>query len=238
MNAEVHWPLTQKIIGILGVAPLATADMMRRLAQRTVRKDWEHPRVIVDSNPKIPSRGRYLELGETDPVPFLRDGINDLAKAGADIVVVPCNTAHILYERFTRGVDVYVPSIIEVTADACEKAAAGKTVLPLASRGVVRHGLYQAALDKRGIRYAPCSDQDFISSCIEAVKEGNCIETWTDRFNAYIERMAAKGIKTVITGCTELSCLADEERMNKAGVDLIDSNQALADHCHGFANSA
>ncbi len=80
MNDVYRWDPAEGVIGVLGVAPAATADFFRRItALIPARKDWEHVRVIIDSNPKLPSRGRHLELGETDPSPYLREGIRGLA---------------------------------------------------------------------------------------------------------------------------------------------------------------
>src|SRR4051812_28423752 len=97
-SENVWWPDDERVLGVLGVAPAATADFFVKLTSLThARKDWEHVRVLIDSNPKIPSRGRHLELGETDPSPYLREGIEALLAQGAALVALPCNTAHILY---------------------------------------------------------------------------------------------------------------------------------------------
>ncbi len=89
MNEVVHWPRSEKILGVVGVAPAATLDFYQKLSERKVEKDWQHLRVIIDVNPKIPSRGRHFDLGETDPVPFFQKSIASLEFQGADIVVIP-----------------------------------------------------------------------------------------------------------------------------------------------------
>lgn len=243
MNDVVRWPVGQKTIGVLGVAPLATADFFRRLSLRRVRKDWEHPRVLIDSNPKIPSRGRYLELGETDPVPWLRRGIADLAAAGADVVAVPCNTAHILHDRYAADAPVPVPSIIVVTAARAAGLSRSGAAVILASRQVIARKLYDAALAEHvrsggaEAEVVPFPDQDAVSAAIEAVKQGDAAEA--DRLAAHLlrrlEASAPQG-SSVVFGCTELSALFREEDFVERGLVPVDSNQALADWCHDFCN--
>lgn len=48
----------EKTVGVIGgMGPEATVDFLRRLVARTpARDDADHLRVLVDNNPKIPSR--------------------------------------------------------------------------------------------------------------------------------------------------------------------------------------
>ena len=107
MNNKPYWERQELIIGILGLAPYATIDFLKKLADATpAKKDWEHIRLLIDMNTKIPSRGRALELGEEDPTPYMKKAIRDLHKNGADFIVIPCNTAHFFYDKVTE--DLYV----------------------------------------------------------------------------------------------------------------------------------
>ena len=112
------WDPCEGTIGVVGVAPWATLDFCRAVYSLVdAEKDWHYPRLLIDANAKIPSRGRYLELGERDPSPLIRETIDELAEQGATVVAVPCNTAHLLYDRWASGARVAVPNLIEVTAD-------------------------------------------------------------------------------------------------------------------------
>jgi len=90
--------LTEKIIGILGgMGPEATADLFHRIIRATdVKEDQEHPRVVIYSNPKVPDRTAAI-LGEgPSPVSEMSMAVKRLEDAGADFIVIPCNTAHFL----------------------------------------------------------------------------------------------------------------------------------------------
>ena len=124
-NGPVQWSEQEGAIGVVGVAPWATVDFCRAVYSLIdAEKDWHYPRLIVDANSKIPSRGRHLQLGERDPSPFIKLTIEELARQGATVVVVPCNTAHILYERWAVDAPVPVPHIVDVTVEAAIQTGA------------------------------------------------------------------------------------------------------------------
>ena len=74
----------QKTIGILGgMGPYATVYFYKQILDSTpVKKDWDHFRILIDSNVKIPSRTRAVLYNETSPVPDLINSINDLQPFG------------------------------------------------------------------------------------------------------------------------------------------------------------
>jgi aspartate racemase len=234
MNEKVYWPKDEKIIGVLGVAPIATADFYTKLVSRSMQRDWQYPRVLMDINSKIPSRGRYFELGETDPVPYIRDGIAKLREHGADFVVIPCNTAHILYDRFAKEMLVPVPNIVDVTVGSVAQNGLSHSMI-LCSRAARENKLYEHAFTKFGISSVQFPDQELISKGIEAVKQnqdiGKIAESICEILGTYSD------IDSVIYGCTEIDILM-RSMTNGINCAVIDSNKALADFCVKFVNEA
>ena len=90
----------KKIIGIIGgMGPLATADLFEKIIRATAAaRDQDFPHVIVDCNTDIPDRTAAILMGGEDPVPQLVRSANTLAAAGADVLIMPCNTAHWFYD--------------------------------------------------------------------------------------------------------------------------------------------
>lgn len=86
----------ERTVGVLGgMGPLATADFYTKFVRLTpARTDQEHPRVFIDSNPKIPDRTAGLFGQGPDPAPALVATAQGLVRAGADVIVIPCNSAH------------------------------------------------------------------------------------------------------------------------------------------------
>lgn len=234
-NEYVHWPRDEKIIGVLGLAPLATADFFTLCCKRHLDKDWQHPRIIVDSNPKIPSRGRFLQLGEADPVPFMQDTIRRLIEQGAQIIAIPCNTAHIFYNRYAPDIineypDIQIPNIIEISIQLITKLSP-QMVLILASNSVIKYELYQKRLKNYGINYVipDFSQQKSIACAIELVKQYKINNQIRKKLQDII---FASGADCVILGCTELSILFENTIFhNHQSIRFINSNQELANWC-------
>ncbi|MCA9956391.1 MAG: aspartate/glutamate racemase family protein, partial [Anaerolineales bacterium] len=88
----------EKWIGVVGgVGPFAGIDLLGKIAAQTaVNLDQDHLTVLNWSQPaKIVDRTEYL-LGQVDenPATALAAQVQQLAKMGAGVVGIPCNTAH------------------------------------------------------------------------------------------------------------------------------------------------
>ena len=231
MNEVYRWSPAEGIIGVMGVAPTATADFYQRITALTpARKDWEHVRVLIDSNPKLPSRGRHLELGETDPSPFIRAGIDALIARGATVVAVPCNTAHVLYSRYAAGAEQQIPNMIDAAVAQlvarCEGAP--RQLAVLGSRHTVAYDLYGKRLQplNGGCCSIPAPLQTEVSSIIEAVKQGCDLAAAALRVQAVMLTLVEAD--AFVIACTELSAVARQEWVD---VPLIDASDALARVC-------
>jgi len=227
MNASVCWPQNEKIIGVLGFSPIATADFINKLVCRKLNKEWLYPRIIIDIDTKAPSRGRFFELGETDPVPYIRQDIAILHERGADFVVVPCNTAHILYERFACNSPVPIPNIVDVTCLAAANACINNPIV-LCSASARDYGLYGKVL-KNSIEFP---EQSIIQDGIEAIKQNKDARKIAEQIVGVIYNL--KNADGIIYGCTEIGVLMQFAELQ---LPVIDSNKALADFCFEFANA-
>jgi aspartate racemase len=226
---DVNWPTDEGIIGVVGVAPWATLDFCRKIYELTpASKDWHYPRILIDANSKIPSRGRHLKLGETDPSPFIKATIQELSVAGATIAVVPCNTAHILYSRWAENPAIPIISIIDATISAIPEKS-GMTVATLGSRYLSDSGLYQNHLIEAGHTLIKLTEiqQATISYCIDQLKQQPSPSPEViDKMSSLVKSLQLTGVETVILACTELSILNTHEIW--ANLTLTDSNIELA----------
>ncbi|MCX5815343.1 MAG: aspartate/glutamate racemase family protein [Proteobacteria bacterium] len=228
-GGEVDWPENEGVLGIVGVAPWATIDFCKVLYERIrATRDWHYPRVIADINTKLPSRGRHLQLGEIDPSPAIAATIRELYAQGATVVVVPCNTAHILYERWSKDSPVPLPHIVRETLALAERAGI-KSFTPFTSASLALHDLYGKLAGEFSLqcRRLNADEQMMVSSMIEDVKiRGAITNANLIKFDELITRLWAGGVEAAILGCTELSSLLD--RSKKDGLKAFDSNIALA----------
>ena len=145
----------KKTIGILGgMGPMATADLFKKIVANTrAGSDREHIRIYIDNNAQIPDRTAAILDGGEDPVPAMLDSLRKLEACGADCIIVPCNTAHYFVPRLQEMTDVPFVNMIEETAKTCATALPGKVAGLIATKGTLKTGLYNAALEAAEVKY-------------------------------------------------------------------------------------
>jgi aspartate racemase len=223
MNSE------RPVVGVLGgMGPLATADFYTKLVMLTpATRDREHLHVIIESNPEIPDRTAAV-LGEgPDPTPELVATAQRLVQAGAGIIAIPCNSAHIFLEAIRGSISVPVLDMMEEVARAAQELRpVPRTIGLLATTGTLRARLYQAALTNRGIATVEPAGpgQDTVMAVIYAVKAGNLGGPIQAALGAAIADLARQGAEAIVLACTELPLIAPAE----APVPLLDATTILA----------
>lgn len=222
--------MTEKTIGILGgMGPEATIDLFRKIVATTPAKiDQEHLRIIIDNNPKIPDRTAALLQGGIDPTPLLQTTARNLERAGADFLVIPCNSAHLFYDSIVEVVRIPVLHIAdEAVAEAGRRYPEIETVGILAAHGTVQLGLYHKRFEARGIRALSPSDtdQEIVQGAIFSVKAGDKGPAVRERIRVVAERLAGQGAQLLLTACTELPLILQD---GDVSVPVLDPTQALA----------
>ena len=77
------------------MGPAATADLFAKIVAETpAERDQDHIRVLIDSHAEIPDRTEAVLQGGPSPAPAMVESAHLLAEAGADLLLVACNTAH------------------------------------------------------------------------------------------------------------------------------------------------
>jgi len=220
-------------VGIIGgMGPEATVDLMRRVIAKTPASgDQDHVHLIVESNPKIPSRIAHLIDGTgTDPTPeLIRIAVN-LQRAGADALAMPCNTAHAYAPSIRGAVTIPLLDMIELTVQQIASSRPVACVGLLASSAVIATELYAKAFANYGIAVVHPEQQDHVMALIKAVKRG---ETGLAR-QAELGRLAlelANRTDALLIGCSELSVIS-------AGITVphVDSLDVQAQAIVNFAN--
>jgi len=211
-----------RTVGVLGgMGPAATVEFFRRLVSATpANTDQEHLHVIIDSDPSVPDRtGAILGRG-VDPEPVLVSMAERLEGAGADFLVIPCNTAH-HYLPAIRGA-VGIP-VLDMPAEAAGRVDQGCVGL-IATDGTIAAGLYQRAFSKRGIELIiPGSeDQKDVMRAIDAIKAGGDPSAFEGGIASVATRLGDAGAAAVVVGCTEISLL-DGEKMPLGWIDALDA---------------
>ncbi|HET9128362.1 MAG TPA: amino acid racemase [Propionibacteriaceae bacterium] len=222
---------TSEIIGILGgMGPAATADFYAKLVSMTPgRRDQDHLRTVIWSDPTVPDRTEALLGHGPDPTPWLLHGARVLREAGATVIAIPCNTAHAFVPRIADRVDLPIIHMIgEVARQLSTERPAVNAVGLLATTGTARTGLYQKSLARSGIDVIlpDATSQDTeVMAAIRAVKAGEGGQATAELFTLAVRRLIERGAQAVIAGCTEVPLGLTPEALP---VPLIDPATVLA----------
>jgi aspartate racemase len=143
-----------KIVGIIGgMGPEATVDLMSRIIKATsAEDDIDHIRMVVDNNPKVPSRIKaLLDGGGESPVHCLQDMARRLAAWGVDFLAMPCNTAHYFHKDIQDAVSIPVLDMIALAAARTADSNPGvETVGLLASTATINLNIYEQGCSPKG----------------------------------------------------------------------------------------
>ena len=116
-----------KVLGILGgLGPMATVYFYEMLTRHTqAARDQDHIDVIINSRATTPDRTSYI-LGQSAENPFdiMAADAARLVTFGADVIAIPCNTAHYFYDRLNETIPIPILNMVEETvlADAAQAA--------------------------------------------------------------------------------------------------------------------
>ncbi len=225
--------MNERVIGVLGgMGPEATLAFYGRLIENTpARKDQDHVRVIIDSNPKVSDRTAALLWGGESPVPLMTSGIEALERAGAEFVVIPCVSAHAFLDELRRRVRIPVLSIFDAVAERVRQELPGVSRIGLlATTGTVTAGLFERRLAESGLEViVPGNeDQPRLMAAIYGIKSSGGRDARARaaaEVRSVAERVVALGAEGIVLGCTELPLALGP---GDVSVPVIDSLVSLA----------
>lgn len=225
-----------KTLGILGgVGPLASIYFQQQIVRYTdAEKDQDHIPAVIYNDTFIPDRTAYiLKKSDLDPLPYIEDGFKKLEKAGCDLAVITCNTAHYFFDRFSSDSPMQIVSIIDTAVEyTLKQLPNAKKIGVIATEGTVQSNVYGKVIEKNGLSfsYPDFDDQnavtDIIYNQVKAGKKGDC-----EKLMQIANTLMENGCDAVILGCTELSVINEDNELTKKYNYIIDAMQALAKKC-------
>jgi aspartate racemase len=200
----------RSVVGILGgMGPEATGDFYLKLVHATpARRDQEHLRVLIWSDPTIPDRTEALLTHGTDPTPALIAGARLLKMAGAGVLAIPCNTAHAFLKAVQDEVNIPIIHMIEETAMYVQHISPPvQKVGLLSTTGTQKAGLYQSWLDRQGVSVITpgnAAQENLVMESIRAIKAGRSGAEVRPLFTEAALGLVDAGAQAIIGGCTEV----------------------------------
>lgn len=234
-----------KKIGVVGGAgPYAGLDLLQKICDQTIANgDRDHLTVINWSQPsQIEDRTEYL-LGnvQVNPAYAIAEQVQQLARAGATVAAIPCNTAHassiydvVLQELRAAGCSINFLHMIEETAVSLQTHTPHiQKIGLLATSGTVEAGIYPACLEKAGYKLllpdAQTQSQHIHPAIYDpnyGIKATGGGEQARQAILEGIFSLQQQGAEAIILGCTELPLVVTETEIN--GTPIIDPTLILA----------
>lgn len=213
--------MSEKVIGILGgMGPEATLDCFTKIIKNSpAKKDQDHLRVIIDSNPKVPDRTAAIIGNGESPTPILVEGCHALERAGADFIIIPCVSAHFFLNDVRDQINLPIISIYDAVAETIVKDHPKiKTVGLLGTTGTINGGLFQKRLACDGIQTIVSGDttQSKIMDAIYDIKNtqpARSREEITEDLIAAAESLISQKAEGIIAGCTEIPLALKQEHL-------------------------
>jgi aspartate racemase len=233
-------------IGVVaGVGPLAGLDLLLKIVQETVAaRDQDHLTIASLSQPhQIPDRTQYL-LGEAtvNPAHAIAQQLTTLARLGARVAGIPCNTAHapaifdvIRQELQAGGTPITLLHMIaEVVQFLLPHAPHIRRVGVLSTIGTYLTRVYPQHLEPAGFTaLVPPEDmqRELIHSAVydptHGIKtQGAVTPTARAHLLTGIRHLQMQGADAIILGCTEMPLAITQPTIN--GTMIIDPTRILA----------
>lgn len=222
---------TSRVLGVLGgMGPLASAQFMLRLTLLTpASRDQDHIHAILWSDPTVPDRTRGKLAGGDDPLPALLRGVRALKTAGAGAIAIPCNTAHGWYDEMAaEGLPIL--HIVDAAADQLAAIVPSGPIGLMGTAATLAMRLYQDRLEPRGWTCLTPTDAEMashVSPAIAKVKANDPAAAYAP-LAEIVMRLAARGARAVILGCTEIPLGIQAGPHETLPVPVIDTIDALA----------
>ena len=196
-------------MGVLGgMGPDATVDFMSKVIALTESgRDQDHVHMLVDQDPTVPNRQVAISSGVDDVSPHLADMARRLETAGADFLVMVCNTAHVFLDKAREATRIPFISIIDETVKEIDRRCRdARKVGVMATDGCLDTNIYQQAISASGrsALVPDAANMKILMGQINAIKAGDRGADVRMGMESVARSLLDQGADAIIAGCTEI----------------------------------
>lgn len=220
-----------KTVGIIGgLGPETTAEFYLDIVFSCQKKDkTARPAVFISSVPllyQIEEDAIAKNIGIERCLPFLITEAQRLEKAGADFIVMPCNSLHVFIEDIRKSVSIPVLSIVEETVKFLQKNNFKKVGI-VSTSATIKNKLYENAFAQNSIGYEMPDDfqQAKMGKYILNLVTGQQNNKDREGLIQIIGEFENKNVDCVVLACTDLQLLIPQHQSLK----VFDTMKILAD---------
>lgn len=171
--------------------------------------------------------------GTIDPAPVLVEMAKRLEAAGADVLAMPCNTAHAFADEIEQASEVpflHMPRL--AAAEVASRVAPGGCVGILASPATEKIKLFTNSLAPFGLSVCYPGEQEPLLDAIKQIKAKGVTAQAVEALRENARWLERNGAQAIMIGCSEFSLLSDKII---ASVPVIDTLDVLTRHLAMFA---
>ncbi len=208
-----------KTIGLLGGMSWKSSLEYYRIINETIQKrlgGWNSAKIILYSVnfDEIDLEHQTKDWQKSDGI--LINAAKSLEKGGADLIVICCNTAHVLYEELQKNVKIPILHIADATAEKI-KAEKIKKVGLLGTKLTMDEEFYKGRLEKKyglTVIVPTEKEKEAVHTGINSIIQGKTNLDMKRQFIQIIKNLVKNGAEAVILGCTEIPLVVSQKDVN------------------------
>jgi aspartate racemase len=220
-----------KTVGIIGgLGPETTAEFYLELSFQCQRLNKvARPQILIYSvllPYDIEEDAIAKGIGEERCLPLITEAAIKLEKAGADFLVMPCNSLHVFIEDLRNSVKIPVLSIVEETTKFLKKENISEVGI-ISTAITLNKKLYENSFLENKIKQITPDDyqQAKIGKMIHNLVSNRHDNKDREELIKVINSFQENGIDNVILACTDLQLLIPQHQKLK----IYDTMKILAD---------
>jgi aspartate racemase len=224
-----------KAIGVLGgMGPESTALFYLSLIKQCQKQygakfDGDYPEIFIYNLP-IPDVVEGIKK-PSETLACLVRGVKKLEAAGADFLVMPCNTATYFYKAVLKEISIPFLSIVAETAKEIRLRNCKKAGL-LATKTVVENKVYEEDFKKFGLELMVPKEPEKVNQVILNILAGKKLEKDKETLKTIAKELEKRGAEAIVLGCTDLPIILKQKDLD---IRVFDSLEVLAKSTIEFA---
>jgi len=195
-----------------------------------------HPNIVMSAIPMGLSMPAWEANNYEEVAIHLQNGVDQIAKGGAEFFICPDNTAHIVLEKIISSLPIPGLHIADVVSQEIKSNGWRKVGL-LGTKWTMSGNVYRNILKENNLSVIipDTSTRAKINNAIfEELCQGIFSQNTIALFIDAIDNLKKEGAECVILGCTEIPLIINAEN---SSLPVLDSTRLLAKYAVKYAVS-